>query len=81
MEKMENDSKINTLNIYWLFKVLLVLCFLLTMPPTHKKLNDSRIANFRSFKNFDKIIDEKTVQCKCEVTVRLDCPYRTMNFE
>ncbi|PKC02891.1 hypothetical protein RhiirA5_424581 [Rhizophagus irregularis] len=42
------------------------------MPPTYQKLNDSHIANFRSFKNFDKIIDEKTVQCKCGNTVRLD---------
>ncbi|PKY29346.1 hypothetical protein RhiirB3_445940 [Rhizophagus irregularis] len=44
------------------------------MPPTYQKLNDSHIANFRSFKNFDKIIDEKTVQCKCGNTVRLDHP-------
>lgn len=51
------------------------------MPPTHKKLNDSRIVNFQSFKNFDKIIDEKTVRCKCGSTVRLDRPYRTTNFE
>ncbi|CAB5202454.1 unnamed protein product [Rhizophagus irregularis] len=51
------------------------------MPPTHQKLNDSRVANFRSFKNFDKIIDEKTVRCKCRNTVRLDHPFRTTNFE
>src|SRR5213596_2966083 len=50
------------------------------MPP-HQKLNDFRVARFRSFKNFDKIIDEKTVQCKCGVTVRLDRPFRTTNFE
>ncbi|GES91117.1 hypothetical protein GLOIN_2v1785707 [Rhizophagus clarus] len=30
------------------------------MPPTRQKLNDPRIARFRSLKNFDKIIDEKT---------------------
>ncbi|GBC05191.1 hypothetical protein RclHR1_00610003 [Rhizophagus clarus] len=32
------------------------------MPPTRQKLNDPRIARFRSLKNFDKIIDEKTVR-------------------
>lgn len=64
-----------------IFKVSLVLYFSLTIPPTHKKLNDSRIANFRSFKNFDKIIDEKTVQCKCGNTVRLNRPFRITNFE
>src|ERR1700733_15296747 len=51
------------------------------MPPTYQKPNDFRIANFRSFKNFDKIIDEKTVKCKCGTTVRLDRPYRITNFE
>ena len=50
------------------------------MPP-HQKLNDFRVARFRSFKNFDKIIDDKTVRCKCGVTVRLDRPFRITNFE
>ncbi|GES85515.1 hypothetical protein GLOIN_2v1785707 [Rhizophagus clarus] len=51
------------------------------MPPTRQKLNDPRIARFRSLKNFDKIIDEKTVRCKCGVIIRLDRPFRTTNFE
>ncbi|RIA83063.1 hypothetical protein C1645_834387 [Glomus cerebriforme] len=51
------------------------------MPPIYQKLNDSRIARFQSIKNFDKIIDEKTVRCKCGVAVRLDRPFRTTNFE
>ena len=51
------------------------------MPPTQQKLKDPRISRFRSLKNFDKMIDEKTVRCKCGVTVRLDRPFRTTNFE
>src|SRR5689334_1654341 len=51
------------------------------MPQTHQKSRDSRIARFRSLKNFDKIIDDKTVRCKCGVIVRLDRPFRTINFE
>src|SRR5947209_560231 len=51
------------------------------MPPIYQKQNDFCIARFRSFKNFDKIIDEKTVRYKCEVTVQLDRPFRTINFE
>ncbi|RIA92815.1 hypothetical protein C1645_820219 [Glomus cerebriforme] len=32
------------------------------MPPTYQKLKDPHIARFRSLKNFDRIIDEKTVR-------------------
>ena len=42
---------------------------------------DTRISRFRYFTNFDKMIDSKTVRCKCGVEVRLDRPFKTTNFE
>src|SRR4051812_23490099 len=56
------------------------------MPPTRlsRAQNpnaDTRISRFRSFTNFDKMIDSKTVRCKCGVVVRLDRPFKTTNFE
>ena len=53
------------------------------MPPTRSQslVADSRISRFRSLTNFDKMIDNKTVRCKCGVEVRLDRPFRTINFE
>ena len=49
------------------------------MPPIYQKLNDPRITHFQSLRTFDKFIDEKTVRCKCGVTVNR--PFRTTNFE
>jgi hypothetical protein len=53
------------------------------MPPTRpqKLTADSRISRFRSLANFDKMVNDKTVRCKCGVEVRLDRPFRTLNFE
>ena len=53
------------------------------MPPTRSQnlIADSCISRFRSLSNFDKMIDDKTVRCKCGVEVRLDRPFRTINFE
>ncbi|CAI2181449.1 18839_t:CDS:2 [Funneliformis geosporum] len=51
------------------------------MPPIRKQSTNIQISQFRSFPKFDKIIDEKTVRCKCGITVRLDCPFRISNFE
>ena len=51
------------------------------MPPIYQKLNDPRITHFQSLRTFDKFIDEKTVRCKCGVTVRLDRPFKITNFE
>ncbi|CAG8455382.1 15863_t:CDS:2 [Funneliformis caledonium] len=53
------------------------------MPPTRtqKSTADTRISHFRSFTNFDKMINDKTVRCKCGVEIRLDRPFRTINFE
>ena len=43
------------------------------MPPTRPQnlTADSCISHFKSFTNFDKMIDNKTVQCKFSVNVEL----------
>ncbi|CAG8737615.1 10932_t:CDS:1 [Funneliformis mosseae] len=56
------------------------------MAPVHlsrtQNINsDTRISRFRSFTNFDKMIDSKTVRCKCGVEVRLDRSFKITNFE
>ena len=50
------------------------------MPPTRvqKPTANTHISCFRSFPNFDKMINDKTVRYKCEVEIRLDCPFRTV---
>ncbi|CAG8737582.1 2339_t:CDS:1 [Funneliformis mosseae] len=48
---------------------------------TQNTNSDTCISHFRSFTNFDKMIDSKTVQCKCGVEVQLDRPFKITNFE
>lgn len=57
--------KIKFSNIFSFSFTVTPFFILFTMPPTYQKLKDPRIAHFQSLNNFDKIIDEKTVHCKC----------------